>query len=189
MRIIIHIFGRKIGVELKNLHQSFFQNRASVIFALYVLIILSLAAFLYYYSEKRERMINTVTSTTIACLLYITLIMVRFVQWSWKLSDLETYQIKLIEAQKLVLQREIVLLCDDLNSSQKLIQKYFHTSKYLDSMIVHIQKISISPKIAGLALDQAFVRLAMTTFFGALSFALTYYIRTIFLPNTMKQQN
>ena len=66
---------------------------------------------------------------------------------------------------------------DKMRDITNKIEEYVHINNYLDDVIKNICKTSVSPKIAGLSLDKAFVKLAISSFVAFVSFGATYYIK------------
>lgn len=92
-------------------------------------------------------------------------------------------QINKLKIQKREQHKELTNLLNDKENNaffiENKIKHYQFMNDYLCQVIIGIQTYSVSPKIAGLALDTAFIKLAISFALTCVSAGVTYYLRSI----------
>ena len=73
--------------------------------------------------------------------------------------------------------KRFILFDENKHFEHNNIMQYIYINNYLENVIKNIEKTSISPKIAGVTLDQAFGRLAISSFIACITFLITYYVK------------
>ena len=156
-----------------NLCQNVLYLGRDVLFGLALVCAAGTAAILFYYFHLRpDDAVNSVTIFVFCGLVFTALIIVRFVEFSTQFDNLERKQIKMIKNQQIFLQHNIIL-CARKGQQQKR-EEYLAIKGYLDCVVETVRETSISPKIAGLTLDKAFVKLFVSTAVGTATAVFSY---------------
>eukprot|EP00483_Globobulimina_turgida_P013608 UN13634 len=161
----------------------YFAKRQSIVFALFTTVFACIVCILYYYIN--DDIYNTITVSIFGGFLYSSMVLIRLSMFALKISSLESRQIEFIRLQQTYLKHRILISkqkpiimelkeeksdqCGDYDLDNAIIA-------YLDDVVRHIEFRSLSPKIAGVKLDTALVRMTMSSFAGFTTALITYLL-------------
>eukprot|EP01084_Bolivina_argentea_P000439 833_1 len=180
-----HSDWRQNWCEIERIGASHFQQcTESILFALFTSLSGCVVCLFRYF--LLNDIINTLTISIIGYFVYLCVVLIRLLMYAHKFSSLEAIQIGFITEQQeycsqLVEQK--VIKFDNLNMDKINVileyQKADIIQKKLQRLINMISTRSLSPKITGIALNDALVKLAKSSFITIVSGAMAYLLKDI----------
>eukprot|EP01084_Bolivina_argentea_P115322 205099_1 len=152
--------------RVEQLGSLYFNDRKSFVFSVVFCVVFSIGLVIYSVVIDKET-ININTTTLCIGLLYFTVVFIRLLLVSVRFSDLEHRYIALVQNQ------HIFGVYDEFEDfkQRKMI--------LMDDIVKQIQFRSVSPTIAGVTLNVALVRLAVSGFIGLVTTAITTLLRSV----------
>eukprot|EP01083_Nonionella_stella_P142743 442230_1 len=158
-----------------NLYSKRFEH---IIYSLVVAVIMAVAFAIYNFVLIKEEELNTkIIISAVGCLAVI-LIWIELLIISFKFSKLEKRHIVLLTNHKIwIKQTMFEMVCDNNTKNQKEMERLRGCCELIDDLLKKVKINGMSPKIAGVPMNDAFVRITWSMVISLITAGISYYVR------------
>jgi len=172
-----HIVWSENWCRMESLACDYFENQASYVFGIIFCLLIGFAVVTYNTFVIGDWFDANVISASCG-MLFFFVVFIRLLLVSTRFSSLEKKHIALLQIQHSLIINQYLYADQDGIQSEKIRNRIYLLRESLSDMIKHIKFVSLSPKIAGVSLNAALVRLFVSAIIGGMTSAAAVYWRS-----------
>merc|ERR1712228_882294 len=164
--------------RMEFLARAYFENTTTYVFGIIFCLFIGFVIVFYNTFVENDWFDANVISASCG-MLFFFVVFLRLLLVSTRFSSLEKKHIALLQIQHSLIINENLYRGQDEKGNEKIQNRIYLLRESLSDMINHIKFVSLSPKIAGVSLNDALVRLFTSAIIGGVSSAAAAYWKSI----------